>query len=498
MKKTLFAVLLLFGALGFAGTLQEVEKNVSTFTLSNGLKVIVYENHMTPVFSAVTYANVGSVDEVPGITGLAHIFEHMAFKGTSTIGTKDYAKEKEAIEKEEAAFLALKAEKAKGHLADAEKIKKLEADMKAAQDEARTFVVPNEYMQIVEREGAEDLNASTAFDQTRYYYNFPSNKMELWAYMESERYLDPVLREFHTEKNVIAEERRMGIESQPVGRLLEEFLALAFKAHPYGVFVVGHMSDILNVSREDALDFFREHYTPENMVVAVAGDVKPDQLKPVMEKYFGRLERRPAPPPVTTVEPPQLGERREVIKDPSQPILIMGYHKGSFNDPDNPVFSAITDIMGNGRTSRLYKRLVRDEKLAIDAGAFSGGLSGEKYPGLFIFYAVPMQGKTNAECEKAIFEEIEKMKADPVTDEELARVKTRTKGDFIRGLQSNMGMAGQLAYYEVIAGNWKSLFTELDRIEKVTKDDIQRVTKQVFTEANRTVAAIVHEEGGAK
>lgn len=497
MKKIVFAVLLLLGTFALAGTLQEVEKNVSTFTLSNGLKVIVYENHMTPVFSAVTYANVGSVDEVVGITGLAHIFEHLAFKGTSTIGTTDYTKEKEAIEKEEAAFLALKAEKMKGNLADAETIKKLEADMKAAQDEARAFVKPNEYSEIIEREGASGLNAGTGYDQTMYYYSFPSNKLELWAYTESERFLDPVLREFHTEKNVIAEERRLRTESQPIGRLIEEFLALAYKAHPYGVPLVGHMSDIQNVSREEALNFFREHYTPENMVVAVAGDVKPETLKPVMEKYFGRLERRPAPPPVLTVEPPQLGERREVVKDPSQPILFMAYHKGSFNDPDHAVFAAISDIMGNGRTSRLYKRLVRDEKLALAAEAFSG-IPGEKYPGLFIFMAVPMQGKTDAECEKAVLEEIERMKTTPVTDEELARVKTRAKGDFIRGLQSNMGMANQLAYYEVIAGDWKALFTELDKIDKVTKDDIQRVAKQVFTEANRTVAEIEHEEGGAK
>jgi predicted Zn-dependent peptidase len=495
--KRLTVLFLLVGAAALAGTLQEVEKNVSTFTLSNGLKVIVYENHLTPVFSAVTYANVGSVDEVPGITGLAHIFEHMAFKGTSTIGTTDYAKEKDAIDKEEAAFLALKAEKAKGPLTDPEKVKKLEAEMTAAQDEARKFVVPNEFSQIVEREGAEGLNAGTSFDQTQYLYNFPSNKLELWAFMESERFRDPVLREFHTEKNVIAEERRMGIESQPTGRLIEDFLAMAYKAHPYNVFVVGHMSDILNMSRADALKFFHEHYTTGNMVLSIAGDVRREQIQPVLEKYFGRLPRQAAPPPVTTVEPPQLGERREVIKDPSQPILFMGYHKGSFNDADHSVFAALTDVMGNGRTSRLYKRLVRDEKLAIDAGAFTG-LPGEKYPGLFIFYAVPMQGKTNTECEKAILEEIEKMKTSPVTPEEMARVKTRAKGDFIRGLQSNSGIAEQLAYYEVIAGGWKALFTELDKIEKVTPDDIQRVAKQIFTEANRTVAEIEHEEGGAK
>ena len=262
--------------------------------------------------------------------------------------------------------------------------------------------------------------------------------------------------------------------------------------------VVGHMSDILNMSRDQAMKFFREHYTTENMVLSLAGDITPEKAKPVLEKYFGRLPRRPAPGPVTTVEPPQLGERSEVIKDPSQPILILGFHKGSFIDPDNPVFSAITDIMGTGRTSRLYRRLVRDEKLALAAGAFSGGLGGEKYPGLFLFYAVPMQGKSNADCKKAILEEIEKMKTQPVTTEELLRVKTRAKGDFIRGLQSDQGMAAQLAFYEEIAGSWRELFTEMDKIEKVTAEDIQRVAKQTFTEANRTVVTLEHEEGGAK
>ena len=217
-----------------------------------------------------------------------------------------------------------------------------------------------------------------------------------------------------------------------------------------------------------------------------------------MEKYFSRIPGGLKPEEMTTVEPKQFAEKILVIKDPSQPILIMGFHKGSFNDPDNPVFSAITDVMGTGRTSRLYKRLVRDEKLALDAGSFSGGLGGEKYPGIFLFYAVPMQGKTNADCEKAILEEIEKMKTQPVTTEELLRVKTRAKGDFIRGLQSDQGMAEQLAFFEEIAGSWKALFTQLDKIEKVTGDDIQRVAKGTFTEANRTVVTLEHEEGGTK
>ncbi len=496
MQKKLFFLILFFSIFSFSFQKEEIEKKVTEFTLSNGLKVIIYENHSAPVFSALTYANVGSVNEHVGITGLAHIFEHMAFKGTSTIGTKDWEKEREAIEKEEKAFLALRAEKAKGSLADPQKLKELEDAFEKAKEEAKSYVIPNEFDEIVEKEGCSGLNASTSFDQTQYYYNFPSNKLELWAYMESERFIDPVLREFYTEKNgVIAEERRMGIESQPVGRLFEEFLGLCYRAHPYGVFVIGHMSDILNITREDAMKFYETYYHANNLILVLAGDVYPEKAKPILEKYFSRLPQRPLPPPVTTQEPKQLGERRVVIKDPSQPFIVIGFHKGDFNDPNETVFEAITDILGEGRTSRLYKRLVRDEKLALDAGAFTG-LPGRKYPGLFIFYSVPMQGKTNAENEKALLEEIEKLKNEPVSDEELARVKVRAKGDFIRGLESNMGIAIQLATYEAIAGDWKKMLKKLEEIEKVTKDDIMRVAKEYFKEENRCVAILEHKEGG--
>lgn len=498
MWKKIFLLFILFSLFLFSFDVQEIEKQVTEFTLPNGLKVIIYENHLAPVFSALTYANVGSVNEHVGITGLAHIFEHMAFKGTSAIGTKDWEKERKAIEKEEKAFLSLKEEKAKGSLADPEKLKKLEEEFEKAKEEAKLYVKPNEFSEIVEREGCTGLNASTSFDQTQYYYNFPSNKLELWAYMESERFIDPVLREFYTEKNgVIAEERRMGIESQPVGRLFEEFLGLSFRAHPYSAFVVGHMSDILNITRDDAIKFYETYYIANNLILVLVGDIYPENAKPIIEKYFGRLPSKPLPPPVTTQEPKQLGERRIVIKDPSQPFIILGFHKGDFNDPDEAVFEAITDILGTGRTSRLYKRLVRDEKLALDAGAFTG-LPGQKFPGLFIFYAMPMQGKSNEENEKAILEEIEKLKNEPVTDEELLRVKVRAKGNFIRSLESNMGIAVQLATYESITGSWKNLLEEVDKIEKVTKEDIMRVAKKYFTEENRTVAILEHKEGGDK
>lgn len=497
MFKRFFLFFLLFSVFTFSFEVQEIEKKVTEFTLSNGLKVIIYENHLAPVFSALTYAKVGSVNEHIGITGLAHIFEHMAFKGTSTIGTKDWEKEKEAIDLEEKAFLALKAERTKGKLADPEKLKKLEEEFEKAKEEAKKYVKSNEFSEIVEREGCVGLNASTSFDETQYYYSFPSNKLELWAYMESERFRDPVLREFYTEKNVVAEERRMGIESQPTGRLFEEFLGLCYRAHPYGVFVVGHMSDILNVTREDAINFHKTYYIPNNLILVLAGDIYPEKAKPIIEKYFSRLQEKPLPPPVTTEEPKQLGERRVKINDPSQPFIVIGFHKGDFNHPDEPVFEAITDILGEGRTSRLYKRMVRDEKLALDAGAFTG-LPGQKYPGLFIFYSVPMQGKSNEENEKAILEEIEKLKNEPVTDEELKRVKVRAKGNFIRGLQSNMGIAAQLAQYEAITGSWKNLLKKLEEIEKVTKEDIMRVAKEYFKEENRCVAVLEHKEGGEK
>ena len=472
-----------------AQDLAAFEKRMTEFTLANGLKFLVLERHEAPVVSFHTYADVGAADEVRGITGLAHLFEHLAFKGTRTIGTRDYEAETKAMAKIDEAFLALKLERRKGDQADKTRLEQLENQFKEAQQEAQKYLVHDEYEETLSREGSAGFNAYTSHDATQYIVSLPSNKVELWMTMESDRFAHPVLREFYKEKDVVMEERRLGVESQPIGRLLEEFMAIAYKAHSYGDEVVGHMSDLETMTRAEADAFFKKYYSPSNLTIAIVGDVNPQQIRKLAQEYFAGIASGPKPEPVETVEPPQLGERRVVVEDPAQPFVLIGYHKPSIHHPDDAVFDAITDIVGMGRTSRLYKSLVKDKKIAVAASGFQG-MPGVKYPNLFLFYAVPAKGHTNQECEAAIYVEIEGLKSELVAPEELAKAKTRARAGLIRQLASNSGLAGLLTFYEVVSGDWRDLFKQLDKIDKVTAEDIQRVAKEYFTTKNRSVGII--------
>lgn len=474
---------------GIAQDLAEFESRVTQFTLDNGLRFIVLERHEAPVVTCYTHANVGAVDEVTGMTGLAHLFEHMAFKGTRTVGTKDYEAEARALAKIDEAFEAIKAEKAKPGGGDETRLAQLRRQFQEAQQEAQQYLVHDEFDEILKQAGGVGLNAGTSSDYTVYFVSLPSNKLELWMLLESDRFLNPVLREFYKEKDVVMEERRLRTETQPVGKLLEEFLAVAYKAHPYGAPVIGHMSDIEALTRKEAEAFFRTHYGASNLTIAVVGDVDPARVRALAREYFGRIPYRPAPEPVETVEPPQPGERRVVVEDPAQPFVLIGYHKPSINHEDNAVFDAITDIMGNGRTSRLYRSLVRDQKIAVATSGFQG-MPGQKYPGLFLFYAMPARGHTNQECEYAIYAEIERLRNEPVTEQELKKAKTRARAALIRQLDSNAGLAEQLTFYEVLTGDWRNLFKQLEQIDRVSAEDIQRVARTYFRTKNRTVGII--------
>ncbi len=469
-----------------AQDLAEFEKRMTEFTLSNGLKFLVLERHEAPVVSFHTYADVGSVDEVKGITGLAHLFEHMAFKGTKTIGTEDYEAEARAMAKTDEAFLAIKAERRKGDQADKSRLEELQKQFEQAQQEAHKYIVLDEYEEVLSREGASGFNAYTSQDYTCYVVSLPSNKVELWMSLESDRFANPVLREFYKERNVVMEERRM-MENNPGGRLYEEFGAIAYLAHPYGVSVIGHMSDIQTLTRGEAETFFKKYYSPSNLTIAVVGDVNPQEIKRLAEKYFAGIPGGQKPEPVETEEPPQRGERRVTVEDPSQPRIIIGYHQTNVNHPDNAIFQAIAQIVGRGRTSWLYKSLIRDKKIAVSAYA---GPSWNKYPALFYFSVVPAKGHTNQECEEAVYAEVEKLKTEPVSPEELAKAKTRVRADLIRQLDSNSGLAAELTFYEVVTGDWRNLFREPDKIEQVTAEDIQRVAGDYFTRKNRTVGVI--------
>ena len=484
-----FAIVLVLAALAVAQDLASFEKRTTVKTLDNGLTVVICERPEAPVFSFFTHVDAGSVQDPLGQTGLAHMFEHMAFKGTDKIGTTDYPAEKVALEKVEQVYAAYIAERDKPVGRDDQKVKELQKAWMDAVTDANKYVKPNEFPQIVEMNGGEDLNANTSDDETNYFYSFPENRLELWAYLESERFLHPVMREFYKERNVVIEERRMRVDSNPIGRLLEQFTTAAFQAHEYHRPTIGWISDLNTFSATDAKKFFDKYYIPSNMVVAVVGDVKASETMPVIEKYFGRIPSRPKPDERTTTEPPQNAERRVILQDMSQPLYLEGYHRPDYRSADDAVYDAIADLMSNGRTSRLYRALVRDKKIAADSAGFSG-LPGNKYPHLFAFYAFPLPGHKPDEMAAAIHLEIEKLKNEDITDEELKMIKTRAKANLIRSLGSNEGLANNLAIYQSRYDDWRELFRSVDRIDKVSKADIRRVATQTFVPTNRTVGII--------
>lgn len=556
-----------------AQTYLELENQIHEFTLENGVRFIVLEKHDVPVFSFRTFVNVGSADEVRGITGLSHILEHMAFKGTSEIGTTDLRKERKLMAAEDEAFARLKqarvaieaplaryellvsripADRAEAYrplegllkdptadvsmaaagdgptrvtiahaggteteqVEDFElgaeetaavawylaEVRGLRADLVAAEaafaaakDAARELVVTNEFGKIVENHGGNGLNAYTSSDVTVYHYNMPSNRLEMWAYLEGSRMADPVLREFYTEKDgPVTEERRMRTDNNPIGRMIEQFQNLMFMANGYHHSTIGYMSDIETISRADCQAYYDQHYVGANMVVTVVGDVKVEDVRRYAEKYFKDIPRG-TPQPVETREPKQLGEKRFVMKDPSQPLFVAGYHIGNVRHPDWPVYEVIADVLGQGRTSRLYKRLVKDEQIAVQAMTFPG-FPGQKHETGLLVFALPTKGKTALDMEEAIYQEIDRIVADGITAEELEGVKQRARANFVRGLQGNAGMASQLAWYQTFMGDWRELFDEVERIEAVTLDDVRRVAAEVFTETNRTVAVIETED----
>jgi predicted Zn-dependent peptidase len=486
-----WATALLLGAASTAAPqdLTSFEKRITVKTLDNGLTLLVCERPEVPVFSFFTHVDVGADREVPGITGLAHMFEHMAFKGTDRIGTTDYAGETAALASVEKAYAAYDAERRRRIGRDDKTVAALEKAWKEAIAAADKFVVSNAFGDIIDREGGVGLNAFTSSDETGYFYAMPSNRLELWAYLESERFLKPVMREFYKERDVVNEERRMRTDSQPMGRLFEQFRGAAFTAHPYGQPVVGWPSDLQTFSATDAQEFYKRYYVPANIVVTVVGDVRTAEVVPMVERYFGRLPKAPKPEALRTIEPPQRAERQVVLRETAQPYYIEGYHRPDSRDPDDAVYDVISDLMSNGRTSRLYRALVRDKKIAAGAAGFTG-FPGDKYPHLFAFAAVSTPGHTPDELRDAIRAEVERIKNEDATDDELRMVKTRAKANLIRGLGTNNGLAFQLGQYQARYGDWRELFRSVERIDKVTKEDIRRIAQKTFVAENRTVGIL--------
>jgi predicted Zn-dependent peptidase len=472
-----------------AQDLSSFERRITTKVLPNGLTLIICERPDAPVFSYFTIVDAGDANDPDGQSGLAHMFEHLAFKGTQDIGTINYPAERIALDKVEETNAAFQAEYRKSVGRDPEKLKTLHAAFVQAQAEAQKYVIPNQFTEIAESNGATGLNAQTSLDDTQYYWSMPSNRLELWAYMESDRIANPVPREFYKERDVVMEERRMRIDSNPIGRMVEQFLAAAYVAHPYHRPGVGWASELSQITATQAAAFHQKYYVPSNIVIAVTGDLKASEAMPMLEKYLGAIPAGPHPEGMTTVEPRQAGEKSVILKEQTQPLYIEGYHKPDYRDPDDAVYDAIQDIFSNGRTSRLYRSLVRDQQIAAQAEGFSG-FPGNKYPGLFAFFAVPNPGHTPQEMRTAIHKEIDKLKTTDVSDDELSMFKTRARADLLRGLGDNQGLAEQLAIYQLRFGDWRELFNQLKRIDAVSKEDIRRVASKTFVDTNRTYAMV--------
>ncbi len=502
MRKIVFVAvfLLTLFVLVFDGRSEDLSSRVIKHQFKNGLVLLMVERHTSPTVSFHITYKAGSVNEIPGITGIAHLYEHMAFKGTEKIGTKDYRAEKPILDALDKTFIQLKAERDRGEQGDPVKIKKLEEGMEALEKKEAKYSIPNEVGEIYRRNGASGFNASTGKDFTNYVVSLPSNRLPLWIALESDRMTHPVLREFYKEKQVVLEERRMRTENSPNGKLYEALMRTAFWVHPYGLPVIGWTQDVQSLSRKQTESFFKTYYGINNIVISIVGDIHPDQVVREMEKTFGGIPSRPLPPPVSFLEPVQEGERRTHIEYDANPLLYIAYHRPAVDHPDSMIFDIIDSLLSDGRTSRMYKHLVTQKQIAQSVGT-DASTPGARYPSLFFISAAPRAPHTLEELEKGIDEEISLLKKEPVTADEIQKLKNQFDGSLIRSLESNSGLAGQLAYYEALTGDWKYILKFRKELEHVRPEDISRVAQKYFVDNNKVVATLskpLSDEKGSK
>ncbi|NJL46429.1 MAG: insulinase family protein [Leptolyngbyaceae cyanobacterium SM2_5_2] len=470
--------------------LDQIAEAVTEFTLDNGMKFIVLERRRAPVVSFMIHANVGAVNEADGKTGIAHYLEHLAFKGTTRIGTKDFGAEQPLLEAMDGVFNKILAAEAAG---ESDQATALTADLKELQQQAATLVEQNRYGQIVQQAGGVGLNATTGADATRYFYSLPSNKLELWMSLESERFLDPVFREFFEEKNVILEERRMRVDNSPIGTMIEQFLEIAFEQHPYRRPVIGYEADLYRATRQDIQDFYDTYYGPADLTAVVVGDVDPAEVQRLAEIYFGRYASRPTPPEPVINEPLQTAPRQFTLEMPSEPWYLEGYHRPGLTHPDHIIYGMIDSLLVGGRTSRLYKAVVEEAQIALDVGSLNG-FPGDKYDNIFLLYGLTAPGHSPDEIGVAFSQELNRLKTEPVSEAELDRVKTQARAGLLRSLASNSGMASLLAEYQAKTGDWRNVFKDLDAIDQASATDVQRVAQTLFQENQRTVGKLISVE----
>jgi predicted Zn-dependent peptidase len=495
MKKISLSLLVLL-LCAFIVAAQKVP--VQEVILDNGMRLLLVPRKGDPNVAAGWVAKVGSVNERPGITGLSHLFEHMMFKGTKTIGTKNIDENLKLIKEMDDVRAALRKEqeglilKARiGEITDAKDPKNRSArhqELLAKFDELnkreKELMVKDEFDRVYTTAGGSGMNAGTSNDFTVYFINVPANKLELWFWMEADRLRNPVFREFYSERDVVHEERRLRTDSTPTGKFNEQYDSMFWQSSPYGWPVVGWPSDLEGITREEALDYFAVNYAPNNLTACLVGDIDPARAKELAQQYFGTLPRGPrAPEPVRTSEMPQLAEKRMVAYAETNPQVRVRYHTVAEGHPDGFVLDILGSLL-SGRTGRLYKSLVLQQAVANSA---SGSQDSRKYEGLFEITGVAKPGKTPEEVEQALYKELEKLQKEPVDANELQKVKNQYAANNFRGIQSNFGLMVQLLLRDNLRG-WETINTDPAHHQAVTPEDIRRVANTYFKPENRTIA----------
>lgn len=459
--------------------------------MKNGMKVLVLNRPGAPVVSLQMAFKAGAVDEPSGRTGMAHLLEHMLFKGTRTLGTSDWKAEEPVLAELEKTGKALDALRRAGKEGGPEGAA-LKSKLADLQKESAKYVVKGEIDALYARNGGVGLNASTSADMTNYFVSLPSNRLELWAAIESERMRDPVLREYYTERAVVAEERRERSEAQPQGLLYRALLATAYAAHPYRNPVIGWDSDLDNLDVDATREFYASHYGPDNAVVVAVGDVEPEKFFALVERYFGDLPPRAKVEPAPTDEPEQLGHKTVHVDFDSQPEGVLAYHKPTVPSRDDYVMDVADGVLSGGAASRLVSELVYKRKLLTSVST-SNGIPGARYDNLFAVFFTPARGVSLAEAANAVRAELRKLAETPPTREELDRVIASLEADMVRGLISDAGLARRLAYYQVIAGDWRYVENLAGVLATVTPEEVAAAARKYFAPANETLATVGRE-----
>jgi predicted Zn-dependent peptidase len=463
-----------------SSALNEMASRVKLVRLSNGLRVLFYRRDVAPVFSGVVAARVGGSDESMGETGISHMFEHMAFKGTTRVGTKDYPSEKKLLEKLEE-LVAQTDEATVFTPAQKQEWDRLKSELqKIWQSES--------YSREYEKRGSSGLNATTDTDLTQYFVSLPRAAFEYWCQMESERLLEPVMRQFYEERDVVNEERRMRYEDDPQGRLYELLIASAFRVHPYRNPVIGYPFDVSHLTAAMLDSFRRRYYVPSNVVLALVGDVSAEQDAPLVEKYFGRLPVGPAPSRTRALEPKQEGERVVNLAAQAAPEVMIAYHKPNYPNPDDVPISVMLQILAGSRVSPLYTELVKRKQLATSVSHSEA--PGDAYPNLIMFQMVPKRPHSNQELIEGFDQVLRKFQREAVKPSDLEMAKREISMDYLHGLDSNMGLALVLVGAEATYNDWQKIFSWYEQMLKLTPQDIQRVAAEFLKTSNRTVAKL--------